>query len=124
MELEKKDRRTLRDTPHLDSSEFGKIKGARHLVDNVCVPVRPGTVDENIYYGVCEGYAHPRWKTPLRGQTFTLTGTFETRIEAQKAMLRSHWLEKKEPGKVRCVFVMRSCNGMRTWQQFMTTVSQ
>ena len=48
MEQEKKDRRTLRDTPHLDSSEFRKIKGARHLVDNVCVPVRPGTVDEQV----------------------------------------------------------------------------
>ena len=121
---ETKDRRTLRGTPALDFDEFEKIKGGRHRVDHVCKPVYAGTRDEDIYYAVCEGYAHPRWKTPFSNQVLRITHVRETRIEAQRAMLSSKWLETKEPGRVRCVYIMRSCDGQRTWKQLMTVVSQ
>lgn len=124
MQNETIDRRTNRGTPSLRSGEFRAIEGARHLRDVVTKAVLAGTRDEDIFYAVCEGYAHPRWKTPLSKQEIRITHIRETRIDAQRAMLGSKWLSVKEPGKVRCVYILRSCDGKKTWKQLLTTVSQ
>ena len=122
----KKDRRTRMNTPTIDFDLLCKIKGAKRINDIDGVYVLPGTVDEDIFYRVCEGYAHHRWKTPYSRQNPRIVGIFETKIEAQRELLKTQWLTVKEPGKVRCAYIQRSCDGGKTWRrsQLMTVVSQ
>ena len=119
MQDNKKDRRTIVNSPEIDIDLFGTIPNAGwiHHVGNK--PVLAGTKDEDIFYRVCEGHAHPRWRTPLLRQTPRVLGTFETRIEASEAMLRSKWLLGYDKA-LRCVYIQRSCDGGRTWRQSQT----
>ena len=124
IKVDKDVRRTRRNTPTVDFDDLCAIKGAKHIEDRNGVYVLPNTVDDEIFYRVCEGYAHHRWRTPFFRQDPIVIGTFETKLEAGREMLKSKWLAKKEPGRVRCVYIQRSCDGGKTWRPLMTVVSQ
>lgn len=42
---------------------------------------------------------------------------FETKIEAQRELLNTKWLKVKEPGRIRCAYIQRSCDGGKTWRK-------